>query len=175
MEYFEIERPKALIFDAKSKPNLKIWFANGLCYHERKTDGKTIVNFPISGKYKSNYKPCGEMSIHKYYDPNYKSENVQIVKTNLEKPIAHIDIVKNCIYTSRNFDKLNYQMQCAILEHEKAHKIALSDEQQADDIAAANFLKLGFNQTQMLYCLKLFAPNCVDRYENYFKSLKKQL
>ena len=135
----------------------------------------TIVNFPIAGKYKSNYKPCGEMSIHKYYDPNYKSENVRIVKTNLEKPIAHIDIFKNCIYTSRNFDKLNYQMQCAILEHEKAHKIALSDEQQADDIAAANFLKLGFNQTQMLYCLKLFAPNCADRYENYFKSLKKQL
>lgn len=175
MEYFDIEKPKALIFNAKSKPNLKIWFANGLCYHERNIDGKTIVNFPIIGKYKSNFKPVGEMLIHKYYDPNFKSQNVHLVKTNLDKPIAHIDIEKNCIYLGRHFDKLNYQMQIAILEHEKAHKISLNDEQQADDIAAANFLKLGFNQTQMLYSLKLFAPKCIDRYENYFKSLKKQL
>jgi hypothetical protein len=175
MEYFEIERPKALIFDAKSKPNLKIWFANGLCYHERNSDDKTVVNFPIVGKYKSNFKPCGEVDIHKFYDPNFKSEIVPLIKTTLNTPIAHIDIDKNCIYTGRYFDKLNYQMQIAILEHEKAHKIALNDEQQADDIAASNFLKLGLNQTQMLYSLKMFAPKCIERYENYFKTLKKQI
>lgn len=175
MHYFNIETPQALIFDGKSKPNLKVWFANGLCYHERFIDGKTIINFPIIGKYKANFKPLEPCEIHKFYDPTFKSEAVPLVKSLFEKPIAYIDIQKNCIYTGRFFDKINYQMQVAVLEHEKAHKIALNNEQEADDIAAANFLKLGLNQSQMLYSLRLFAPKCINRYENYFKSLKKQI
>lgn len=168
-----IKEPCALVFDCKMSTPLFIKMSNGVEYHRRKEDGRVVVNFPLVGRYSSNYKPTEIIEIHNYYNPSYSADtnHVKIRQGNQIEPVAYIDLQENCIYVCRGFHKLNYQFQQAILEHEKAHTITLN-EMEADNIALTNYLKRGFNQSQMLFCLKSHAPKCTDRYQNYVTKLQ---
>lgn len=170
-----IKEPCALVFDCKMSSPLIIKMSNGIEYHARKEDGRVVVNFPITGSYYSNYEPKETINIHNYYNANYSYDttHVRIKQGNQITPVAYIDLHENCIYVCRGFHKLNYQFQQAILEHEKAHTITLN-EMEADNIALTNYLKRGFNQSQMIFCLKTHAPKCNDRYQNYLNKLENK-
>jgi len=170
-----IKEPCALVFDCKESTPLFIHMNNGVEYHRRKESGRVVVNFPIPAVYSSNYKPVEIIPIHNYYDGRYSFDtaHVRIKQGNQTTPVAYIDLQENCIYVCRGFHKLNYQFQQAILEHEKAHTVTL-DEMEADNIALTNYLKRGFNQSQMIFCLKTHAPKCSDRYQNYLNKLENQ-
>ena len=162
-----IKQPCALVFDCKMSTPLIIKMNNGVEYHSRKEDGRVVVNFPLIGNYSSNYKPIETIDIHNHFSPSYSADtsHVKIRQGNQTEPVAYIDLQENCIYVCRGFHKLNYQFQQAILEHEKAHTMTLN-EMEADNIALTNYLRRGFNQSQMLFCLKTHAPKCKDRYVN---------
>lgn len=168
-----IKEPCALVFDCIDSNPLFIYMNNGVEYHKRKENGRVVVNFPITAIYKTNYKPIEIIPIHNFYDPKYSFDTnyVRIKQGNQTNPVAYIDLQENCIYVCRGFHKINYQFQQAILEHEKAHTVTL-DEMEADNIALTNYLKRGFNQSQMIFCLKTHAPRCSDRYQNYLNKLK---
>lgn len=168
-----IKEPCALVFNCKMDTPLFIKMSSGVEYHRRKEEGRVVVNFPLTGNYISNYKPAEIIPIHNYYNPKYyfDTAHVQIRQGNQITPVAYIDLQENCIYVCRGFYKLNYQFQQAILEHEKAHTVTL-DEMEADNIALTNYLKRGFNQSQMIFCLKTHAPKCQDRYQNYISKLE---
>jgi hypothetical protein len=170
-----IKQPCALVFDCKIDTPLFIKMNSGVEYHRRKENGRVVVNFPLVGEYFSNYKPIETIDIHNYYNPSYSfdTQHVRIKQGNQIVPVAYIDLQENCIYVCRGFNKLNYQFQQAILEHEKAHTVTL-DEMEADNIALTNYLKRGFNQSQMIFCLKTHAPKCSDRYQNYLTKLQNE-
>ena len=169
---FTVSKPCSMVFDVDKEP-LKICFDNGKEYHSRDINGKVSVNFPIKENYKSNYKPVSVSNIHKQYDSNFKTMPINIVQGEFISPVAMIDITAKKITVCRGFFNLNYQYQVCILEHEKAHLIAKENEQLADKIAAKNYLKLGFNQSQFLDCLQKFAPKSHDRHLQYFSGVKK--
>ena len=170
-----IKQPCAIVFDCDISKPLFIKMSNGVEYHRRKENGRVVVNFPITGVYYANYKPVETIEIHNYYNPSYSfdTKHIQIKQGDQVEPVAYIDLQENCIYVCRGFHKLNYQFQQAILEHEKAHTITLN-EMEADNIALTNYLKRGFNQSQMIFCLKTHAPKCTDRYQNYINKLENK-
>lgn len=172
MHTFKIKQPCALYFEISSNKPLIIDFINGKCYHERKENGKILVNFPITGSYKSNYKPVDGCQINDSFDSNFKPEKMKVIKGNFQTPVAYMSREKKCIYVCNGFEKIPYQQQIAILLHETAH-LTTDSETQADEIAHKNFLKLGFNESQFYFAIKNFAPKCTDRHKLFFNGMEK--
>ena len=172
MYNFKIKQPCALYFEINNAMPLLIDFSNGKRYHERKENGKILVNFPIKGSYKSNYKPVDGCKITDNFKSGFKPEKMKVIKGNFKTPVAYMSREKKCIYVCDNFDKIPYQQQIAILLHETAH-MATNSETQADEIAHKNYLKLGFNESQFYFAIKNFAPNCTDRHKLFFNGMEK--
>jgi hypothetical protein len=172
MHTFKIKQPCALWFEINNAKPLLIDFNSGKRYHERKETGKILVNFPIVGTYKSNYNPVDGCGINGTFDRDFKPEKMKVVKGNFKTPVAYMSREKKCIYVCDGFEKIPYQQQIAILLHETAH-ITTDSENEADQIAHKNFLKLGFNESQFYFAIKNFASNCSERHKLFFNAMEK--
>lgn len=172
MHTFKIKQPCALYFEIDNSKPLIIDFISGVCYHERLETGKILVNFPITGSYKSNYKPVEGCEISKDFDPSFKPKKLKVLQGDFKTPVAYMSREKECIYVCKGFNKIPYQQQSAILLHENAH-MKTDSETQADEIAHNDFKKLGFNESQFYFAIKNYAPNCTDRHKLFFSGMEK--
>ena len=159
-----VSEPCSIEFILNSKP-LFIYMSSGLEYHRRNEGGNVTVNFPLCGTYTANYKEISREPLKCDCKP-VVIDGKRIIEKQINN-IARRNMSSGIIEVSPKLKKANYQFQQFILEHELAHAKTL-DEKTADSIAVDCYLKNGFNRTQILHCLKQFAP---QQYERFYKLL----
>jgi hypothetical protein len=143
---------------------------NGHLFHKRTDSGKILVNIPDAGTYKSNFNPVGRQKLLKFDLPSLPPKEKDLNKdknffieldensANIAKTYAEI----GKIVVNKKFTEQSIQVQFFILEHEKGHCYYF-DEANADTYAFRQYLKAGYNKSQLLYCLDEILPSCAQK------------